>query len=64
MYRRIEDHKDHQHITTVNDAGEYEQIVRWNDGLVTSRSVGNIFKMGWASVKEFLTERKGFTKVI
>ena len=62
MYVRIENKGSYQRITTVDDDGNYEQVAKWSDGIITSRYRSNIFKMGWKSVKEFLRERPKFKK--
>ena len=59
-YMRVEDAGVYQHITTVDESGKYVQIVKWSDGVVTSCFEGNIFSMGWDSLKDFLRNRKGF----
>ena len=63
-YRRIEDRGDYKHITTIDESGKYVQIVKWNDGIVTSHTESNIFAMGWNSIKEFLTHHKGFSELV
>ena len=60
QYRRIEDKGEYKHITTVDESGKYVQIVKWNDGMVTSHTEGNLFAMGWNSLGEFLKSRSGF----
>lgn len=61
QYKRIENEGDYKKITTVDDEGNYEQIARWGDGLITSHYKTTLQKMGWNSVEKFLEERKGFT---
>lgn len=62
-YRRIENKGEYNHITTVDESGKYVQIVKWNDGMITSYVEGNIFCFGWNSIREFLRARSGFVEV-
>ena len=62
-YRRIENKGEYKHITTVDESGKYVQIVKWNDGIVTSHTEGNVFDFGWKSLREFFRERPGFVEV-
>lgn len=63
MFQRIEHRGSYDIITTVDINGNYEQFAKWADGTITSHSKMNIFQIGWASLKEFLRERKGFIEV-
>ena len=63
MFQRIERRGSYDVITTVDINGNYEQIAKWADGTITSHSKMNIFQIGWASLKDFLRERKGFIEV-
>ena len=63
MFQRIERRGNYDVITTVDINGNYEQIAKWADGTITSHSKMNIFQIGWASLKDFLRERKGFIEV-
>ena len=50
-------------VTTVFENGDYEQIARFPDGMITSYCKGNIFTWGWRSLREFMRERKGFHEI-
>ena len=63
MYQRTEHRNGYDVITTVDNNGNYEQVAKWADGLITSRYKMNLLQIGWGSVKEFLSERKGFVVV-
>ena len=63
QYRRIENKGSYKHITTVDETGKYIQIVKWNDGIITSHTEDNIFSMGWGTLREFLKNRHGFNEV-
>lgn len=63
MYQRIESTKGYKRITTVDTNGDYVQIVKFDDGTITSYYQDNIFKMGWKSLNEFLNFRKGFAHI-
>ena len=62
-YQRKEDRNGYEIVTTVDDAGTYEQNAIWKDGVITSRYKTTLQKMGWNSTKEFLRDKKGFKKV-
>ena len=63
MYQRIKQYPAYQIITTVDDNGVYEIVRKWADGVITSYYKSTVFKMGWKSVEEFLSNRKGFVKI-
>ena len=61
IYTRKENCGAYDRITTVTDSGEYEQIVVWPDGIVTSHYKTALKEMGWSGTAEFLNHKKGFT---
>ena len=63
MYQRTEHRDGYDIITTVDETGNYEQITKWDDGSIHNQYKSNVFTMGWKSLKEFLSERKGFIEV-
>lgn len=62
-YIRIENKGSYKNITTVDESGKYIQIVKWNDGIITSHKEDNIFSWGWGTLREFLKHRPGFVEV-
>ena len=63
MYQRTEHRNDYDVITTVDNNGNWEQVAKWADGSITSHYKMNLLQIGWGSVKEFLSERKGFVAI-
>ena len=63
VYQRIEQRDGYQLITSVSDKGNYLQYFAWPDGTTTNELADNIFRMGWASLTEFLRLRPGFEEV-
>ena len=63
MYQRTEHRNGYDVITTVDNNGNWEQVAKWADGSITSHYKMNVLQVGWSSVKEFLSERKGFVVV-
>lgn len=63
-YERIERRLGSKRVTTVTDTGEYYQRVEWDDGMITGVTKDNVLKMGWRSVKEFITTRPGFMPLV
>lgn len=63
-YKRTEHRSGYDVITTVDDSGNYESLVKYNDGTARPPVKSTIQAMGWRSVKEFIRERKGFVKAV
>lgn len=63
-YERIERRVGSKRVTTVTDTGEYYQRVEWDDGMITGVTKDNVLKMGWRSVKEFISNRPGFMPLV
>lgn len=63
-YKRTEHRNGYDVITTVDDSGNYESLVKYNDGTIRPPVKSTLQNMGWGSLKEFLRERQGFAKVV
>jgi hypothetical protein len=50
----------YNNVSILSESGFLTTTAVWPDGFTLHIYSGNIFDMGWHSLKEFLRERKGF----
>lgn len=62
MYIRVENFGEYSHITTIAENGKYKQIVKWQDGTITSCYENTIVGLGWDSITDFINHRPGFKR--
>lgn len=63
LYRRTEQRNGYKIVTEVDENGRYEQRTEWPDGSHSLSHVDTLARMGWSSIHEFLTARRGFYPV-